>query len=220
MKTKAIYDKLIIYMLVFSLVFPFLCGFVLIPPAYASSGDTNSFFSLIKSLFSLFFLSFLSSDKGSNDGILDESYKSASQENSSYQRIQVTPEEKKWLAKAVWAEARGESTTGQVAVAAVIINRVKSSQFPNKVKDVIFEKVDGSYAFSAVLDGQIYMPDEDDLRNSYAYQAVEQALNGWDPTNGALYYYNPVTATSDWIFENTVPLKEIGNHVFARLRTQ
>ncbi|GAB6098328.1 hypothetical protein JCM16358_02070 [Halanaerocella petrolearia] len=78
---------------------------------------------------------------------------------------------------------------------------------------VVYQKVNGSYAFSAVLDGQIYLEP-----NTTAYQAVEDALNGWDPSNGTLYYYNPITATSSWIFENTEPVKEIGNHLFARLK--
>lgn len=110
------------------------------------------------------------------------------------------------LARAVYGEARGEPYTGQVAVAAVILNRVKSSSFPNTVSGVIYQKG----AFTAVSDGQINLSP-----NASAYQAAQAALNGWDPTNGCLYYYNPATATSKWIWSLTVYLK-IGKHNFCK----
>lgn len=110
------------------------------------------------------------------------------------------------LARAVYGESRGEPYTGQVAVAAVILNRVKSPKFPNTISGVIYQKG----AFTAVSDGQINL-----TPNTTAYNAARDALNGWDPTNGCLYYYNPATATSKWIWSLKVELK-IGRHSFAR----
>lgn len=109
------------------------------------------------------------------------------------------------LAKCVYAEARGESYTGQVAVAAVILNRVKSADFPNTIAGVIYQP----WAFTAVNDGQINLEP-----NQTAYSAARDALNGWDPTYGALYYYNPRTATNKWIYSKKTTVT-IGKHVFA-----
>lgn len=104
------------------------------------------------------------------------------------------------------AEARGEPYVGQVAVAAVVLNRVKSSSFPNTIAGVIYQP----WAFTAVTDGQInYEPD------STAYNAARDAMNGWDPTYGCLFYYNPAIATSKWIYSRQV-VTTIGDHVFAR----
>ena len=109
------------------------------------------------------------------------------------------------LAKCIYAEARGESYTGQVAVGAVILNRVRSSSFPNTISGVIYQKG----AFTAVSDGQINLePDQT------AMNAAADALNGWDPTYGCLYYYNPAVATSSWIFGRQT-VTTIGKHVFA-----
>lgn len=109
------------------------------------------------------------------------------------------------MAKAIYAEGRGESYTGQVAIGAVIMNRVKSPQFPNTIAGVIYQKG----AFTAVADGQINLDP-----NDTAYRAARDAMNGWDPTYGCLYYYNPAVATSAWIFtRETVTV--IGKHVFA-----
>ncbi len=108
------------------------------------------------------------------------------------------------LAKCVYAEARGEPYTGQVAVAAVILNRVKNPSFPNTISGVIYQKG----AFTAVTDGQINL-----TPNSTAYKAAQDALNGWDPTYGCIYYYNPATATSSWIWSRQTVVT-IGNHVF------
>ena len=110
------------------------------------------------------------------------------------------------LARCVYGEARGEPYTGQVAVAAVVLNRVRSRKFPNAISSVIYQ----SGAFTAVADGQINLSP-----NQSAYNAARDALNGWDPTNGCLYYYNPATATSKWIWSLKVELK-IGRHSFAR----
>ena len=109
------------------------------------------------------------------------------------------------LAHLVYGEARGEPYLGQVAVAAVVLNRVESASFPNTISGVIYQ----SGAFDAVSDGQI-----DLSPNAQCDRAARDALNGWDPTNGCLYYYNPSTATSRWIWSRTVMLT-IGKHNFA-----
>ena len=109
------------------------------------------------------------------------------------------------LAKCIHAEARGESYVGQVAVGAVILNRVASPDFPDTIYGVIYQP----WAFTAVHDGQINLEPE-----AAAYQAATDALNGWDPTYGSLYYYKPVTATSKWVFDRQT-VTVIGKHVFA-----
>ena len=109
------------------------------------------------------------------------------------------------LARLIYGEARGESYTGQVAVGAVVMNRVKSSSFPNTISGVIYQP----YAFTAVSDGQINMNP-----STTAYEAAKAAMNGWDPTGGAIYYYNPSTASSRWIYSRKTTVT-IGNHVFA-----
>ncbi|WP_449353891.1 spore cortex-lytic enzyme [Virgibacillus natechei] len=109
------------------------------------------------------------------------------------------------MANAVHGEARGEPYVGKVAVASVILNRVESSTFPNTASGVIFEP----RAFTAVADGQIWLePDET------ATKAVLDAINGWDPSGNAIYYFNPDTATSDWIWTRQ-QIKKIGKHIFA-----
>lgn len=110
------------------------------------------------------------------------------------------------LARLVYAEARGEPYTGQVAVAAVVLNRVKNSSFPNSVAGVIYQKG----AFSVVDDGQINL-----TPNQTAYSAARDAINGWDPTYGAIYYFNPKTATNGWIWSRPVTVV-IGNHRFCK----
>ena len=109
------------------------------------------------------------------------------------------------LAKLVHSEARGESYTGQVAVAAVVLNRVDDSRFPNTIAGVIYQP----RAFTAINDGQFNLEP-----NQTAYQAARDAMNGWDPTYGAVYYYNPKTATSAWI-RGTKTVTTIGRHVFS-----
>lgn len=110
------------------------------------------------------------------------------------------------MANAVYGEARGEPYVGQVAVAAVILNRVNSASFPNTVSGVIFEP----RAFTAVADGQIWL-----TPNEQAKEAVLDAINGWDPTGHALYYFNPDTATSGWIWGRP-QIKQIGKHIFCK----
>jgi N-acetylmuramoyl-L-alanine amidase len=109
------------------------------------------------------------------------------------------------MAHVVYGESRGESYQGQVAVAAVILNRVESNDFPDTVNDVIFQQ----NAFTAVNDGQYNLKPD-----SNAFHAVKDALLGWDPSYGSVYYYNPKFATDQWIFTRTVT-KQIGNHHFA-----
>ena len=110
------------------------------------------------------------------------------------------------LARLVYGEARGEPYTGQVAVAAVVLNRVKNSSFPNSIAGVIYQ----SGAFDVVSDGQINL-----TPNSTAIKAAQDALNGWDPTYGAIYYFNPKTASNKWIWSRPMTVT-IGNHRFCK----
>ena len=112
------------------------------------------------------------------------------------------------MARAINGEARGEPYEGQVAVGAVILNRVKSSQFPNTIAGVIYQ----SGAFTAVADGQINQPIAE---NTTVYKAAQDAMNGWDPTGGCIYYFNPNTATNKWIWSRPV-VKTIGKHRFCK----
>ncbi|WP_040402145.1 spore cortex-lytic enzyme [Alkalibacillus haloalkaliphilus] len=108
------------------------------------------------------------------------------------------------MSQAVYAEGRGEPYNGQVAIAAVILNRIEDPEFPDTISGIIFEPL----AFEAVDDGQIYMEP-----NEQAREAVMDAINGWDPSGGATYYFNPDTATSDWIWSRP-QIKRIGKHIF------
>lgn len=110
------------------------------------------------------------------------------------------------LARVVYGEARGEPYSGQVAVAAVVLNRVKSSSFPNTISGVVYQ----SGAFDAVRDGQINLSP-----NSTAIKAAQDALNGWDPSYGAIYYFNPATATNKWIWSRPMTVT-IGRHRFCK----
>lgn len=110
------------------------------------------------------------------------------------------------LAMLITGEARGETYEGQVAVGAVVLNRVKHSSFPNSIAGVIYQ----NGAFTAVDDGQINMSPTDSC-----IKAARDALNGWDPSGGAIYYYNPSTATNQWIRSRPV-IKKIGKHVFCK----
>lgn len=118
----------------------------------------------------------------------------------------IVSADQKLLAKLVYAEARGESYKGQVAVAAVVLNRVSSSSFPNTISGVIYQ----TGAFSCVSNGSI-----NNTPNDAAIRAALDAMNGWDPTNGCLYYYNPGKTSDSWIRTRTV-VTVIGNHYFAR----
>lgn len=123
---------------------------------------------------------------------------------SGRERYSLSAQDKRYLAQAVYGEARGESFEGQVAVAAVILNRLNSPDFPNSVNGVVFQP----WAFTAVNDGQFYLEPD-----AIAWQAVEEALQGRDPSGGALYYWNPAKATSSWIWSRSI-IRRIGNHVF------
>ena len=109
------------------------------------------------------------------------------------------------LARTIYAEGRGEPYSGQVAIGAVIMNRVRSPKFPNTISGVVYQR----HAFTAVSDGQINLTPDDK-----AMKAARDAMNGWDPSGGALYYYNPAVATSSWIFDRQT-VTVIGNHIFA-----
>ncbi len=110
------------------------------------------------------------------------------------------------LARLISAEARGEPYVGQVAVGAVVLNRVAHPSFPNSISGVVYQPG----AFTCLYDGQFNKPVADS-----AYRAARDALNGWDPSSGAIYYYNPKTATSSWIFSRPL-ITTIGKHRFCR----
>ena len=112
------------------------------------------------------------------------------------------------MARAINGEARGEPYEGQVAVGAVILNRVKDSRFPNSISGVIYQ----SGAFTAVSDGQINAQISE---GSTVYKAAQDAMNGWDPTGGCVYYFNPSTATNKWIWSRPL-VKTIGKHRFCK----
>lgn len=139
------------------------------------------------------------------DGIVGEKTMAAlgmpvSSSNSSYEsNVNL-------LAHIISAESRGEPYVGMVAVGAVVLNRVKHPSFPNTIAGVIYQPG----AFTAVTDGQMYAEVTDT-----AYKAARDALNGWDPSGGAIYYYNPAKTTSTWIYSREV-IVTIGNHVFAK----
>jgi len=130
-------------------------------------------------------------------GIMQSSSSGSSSNNSSNINL---------LARAIYGEARGEPYTGQVAVGAVIMNRVRSSKFPNTIAGVIYQ----SGAFDAVSDGQINLTPD-----ATARKAAQDALNGWDPSYGAIYYFNPSTATNKWIWSRPMTVT-IGKHRFCK----
>ncbi|MDP3044133.1 MAG: cell wall hydrolase, partial [Bacillota bacterium] len=128
----------------------------------------------------------------------------------SLRRGNVTPDDLELLARVIHAEARGECIVGQVAVGAVILNRLASPDFPSRLEEIIYQRTQNNvYQFSPVGDGTINLVPDD-----RAFEAARMALMGQDPTNGALFFYNPVKAQDTWI--RTLPVvTEIGNHVFA-----
>lgn len=123
-----------------------------------------------------------------------------------YNTSSSTNKDTNLLAHIIHGEARGEPFVGQVAVGAVIINRTRDHRFPKTIAGVIYQPG----AFDAVSDGQINLEPD-----SNAYKAARSAINGWDPSYGCVYYYNPATATSRWIWGKTIILK-IGKHNFAK----
>lgn len=139
------------------------------------------------------------------DGVVGPKTASALGMTISSSTTKQTSSDQYLLAKCIHAEARGEPYTGQVAVGAVILNRVKNANFPNTIAGVIYQK----NAFTCVSDGQINLEP-----NSSALSAAKDALNGWDPTSGCIYYFNPSTATSSWIWSRPQVIT-IGKHIFA-----
>lgn len=135
------------------------------------------------------------------------STKGLGKENVSYAATSGTSDIQ-LMARAINGEARGEPYEGQVAVGAVILNRVKSSSFPNTIAGVIYQPG----AFTAVADGQINEPISE---GSTVYKAAQDAKNGWDPTGGCVYYFNPDTATNKWIWSRPY-VKTIGKHRFCK----
>lgn len=129
-----------------------------------------------------------------------------SSSSSSNSSVSTSSNDLNLLARVIYGEARGESYTGQVAIGAVVLNRVRHSSFPNTIAGVIYQ----SGAFDAVSDGQINL-----TPNSTAKKAAQDALNGWDPTYGAIYYFNPNTATNKWIWSRPMTVT-IGNHRFCK----
>ncbi len=134
-------------------------------------------------------------------GIFNSS--SSSNSNSS---VATNSNDLNLLARVIYGEARGEPYTGQVAIGAVVLNRVRNGSFPNTVAGVVYQRG----AFDAVSDGQINL-----TPNSTAKKAAQDALNGWDPTYGAIYYFNPRTATNKWIWSRPMTVT-IGNHRFCK----
>ena len=132
-------------------------------------------------------------------GITSSSNSGSSSANSNSSNLNL-------LSRLVYSEARGEPYSGQVAVAAVVLNRVSSSSFPNTIAGVIYQRG----AFDAVSDGQINLTPD-----STAVKAAQDAINGWDPSYGAIYYFNPNTATSSWIWSRPLTVV-IGNHRFCK----
>lgn len=133
--------------------------------------------------------------------------KSLKNENISY-AASSTDSDVQLMARTINGEARGEPYEGQVAIGAVILNRVKDSRFPNTVAGVVYQKG----AFTAVSDGQINHPISE---GSTVYKAAQDAKNGWDPTGGCVYYFNPQTATNKWIWSRPL-VKTIGKHRFCQ----
>ena len=133
-------------------------------------------------------------------------YSSSGNSSSSNSSSSTNSSDLNLLSRLVYGEARGEPYTGQVAVAAVVLNRVKHSSFPNTIAGVIYQ----SGAFDVVSDGQINL-----TPNETAKKAAQDALNGWDPSNGAIYYFNPSTATNKWIWSRPMTVT-IGKHRFCK----
>ncbi|MBB6445259.1 cell wall hydrolase [Bacillus benzoevorans] len=122
----------------------------------------------------------------------------------------ISEADKDLMARLVSAEAKGEPYAGKVAVATVILNRLSSPDFPNSIREIIFQVEGGHYAFTPVQNGAIY-----NAADAASKKAVNEALGFWGQGNGSVYFYNPNTSTSKWIFSREVTVR-IGNHVFAK----
>lgn len=155
---------------------------------------------------SLSLLFVISPNSYANEDNYNKDIKIKKQKTKEKQVVNITNDELILLSRLIAGEARGESYEGQLAVAAVVINRVKDDRFPDNVKDVIYQK----NAFSVVKNGQINInPTE------LSIKAAQEALYGKDPTNNAIYFWNPDIATCNWI-KTLNPYLRIGNHVFAK----
>ncbi len=174
---------------------------------YTGPIDGNFNFNTILSL-----LNYQKSKKLPQSGIFDDTTLNAMGLSSpslpGYAYAATKANNEQLLARAIHGESRGEPYEGQVAVGSVILNRTKNAKFPKSIPGVIYQPG----AFTAVSDGQINVPM---ASNSSALKAARDALSGWDPSNGCIYYWNPATATSKWIWSRKI-LKKIGKHNFAR----
>ena len=141
-------------------------------------------------------------------GVITDQSSTSTKKNTDQSSVSSSKDMLELLARLINAEARGEPYKGQVAVGAVVMNRVKSSSFPDTISGVIYQKGQ----FSSVTDGQINKAIDND---STVYKAAREALNGADPTNGCLYFYNPKIAKSSWIYSRPVVIT-IGKHRFAK----
>ncbi|TDX53295.1 cell wall hydrolase [Orenia marismortui] len=192
MKNRDKFFKIIAITLVFSLVAPFFTSVLSSGVAYAQEMDEKDAYKGLAISLLLMYLAnkFFNKDESDFNGIGDYS-----------------DEDLIWLARAVNGEARGEPFKGQVAVAAVVLNRVKSLEFPNNVYDVIHQEGQ----FSSVDDKQIYLTPSES-----SFKAAKEALKGSDPSLGALYFYNPKTAKTLWWLETREKTIIIGDHAFAK----
>lgn len=170
---------------------------------YLSTNYDNIGRAFIETIKNKIYASEMKEDSGSNKANNEknsESSTSTSKENTGNDMVEL-------LARLINGEARGEPYQGQVAVGAVILNRVKSPKFPNTISGVIYQ----NNQFSCIKDGQFDQPMEKD---STVYKAAQEAINGSDPSNGALYFYNPSKTKSKWLY--ALPkTATIGEHVFA-----
>ncbi|PRX29891.1 N-acetylmuramoyl-L-alanine amidase [Orenia metallireducens] len=203
MERKSRVFSIIAFTLVFLLIMPCLAS-LFAPFSYQAYAAEVSREDAYKGLAFTVVLIYLFNKLFDDDQTTGRSSWGKSREPMSY-----TDDELTWLARAVHAEARGEPFEGQVAVASVVLNRVQSNKFPNTIYSVIHQKKQ----FSSVDDGQIYLPP-----NESSYKAAKEAFRGSDPTDGALYFYNPITANPvgrAWL-ETREKTIQIGSHVFAR----
>jgi LysM repeat protein len=197
-----------------------------IPPSIGTTATTGSVTHVIKSGDSIYYIAqkygitieaLLKANYLSSSSVLYPGQKltipavGSSSSNSSgtvYANYVISQSDLGLFSRLVSAEANGESFAGQVAVAATILNRLTDSRYPKTISEIVYQVVDGYYQYSPVLDGRI-----NEAATASAYQAVLQAIAGWDPSNGANGFYNPDKTTSLWVRSQTITAT-IGNHVF------
>jgi N-acetylmuramoyl-L-alanine amidase len=197
------YSSILSIMMIIMYVFVTICfPFMFIEKAEASSIGEKDVFKGIGIAVLLIILSELGqSQEESNSGSYDPDIGHGKPE------IYLSKDEENLFARLIYAESRGEPYRGMVAVGAVVLNRVRSSHFPNSIEQVIYQEGQ----FSPVANGQIHLNP-----NKYAYDAVEDVVHGADPSLGALYFYNPEKARTLWWLETRDQTVEIGGHVFAK----